>query len=67
MYETKFVGIVRSIPNNHTLYFIVLGSCVIYVLTCTEWTNNHPGVLLKSVVSEMGDDRPLKKDNCVGP
>ena len=30
-------------------------------------TNNHPGVLLKSVVSEMGDDRPLNKDNCVGP
>ena len=40
---------------------------MIYVLTCTEWPNNHPGVLLKSVVSEMGDERLLKQDYYVGP
>ena len=41
--------------------------CVIYILIGTEWTTDLHVVLLKSVVSEIGDDRPLNKDNCVGP
>jgi hypothetical protein len=41
--------------------------CVIYILICTEWTTDLPGVLLKSVVSEMGDERILRQDYYVGP
>ena len=41
--------------------------CVIYILIGTEWTTDLHGVLLKSVVSEMGDERLLKQDYHVGP
>jgi len=42
-------------------------ACVIYILIGTEWTTDLHGVLLKSVVSEMGDERLLKQDYYVGP
>ena len=68
----RFLAFLRDVRNLDAScdWRVSFVDCEIYMclsspLPRQRWATNLPGVLSKSVVSEMGDDRKLKRDYCV--